>query len=84
MVASHQDFRESFESARSPCLIELTQNQWIASSKLGEEDPEMEIAFPYAGDLEASRGPTGACYKGSRSHKGEGPKNSTLEYNTHG
>jgi len=42
MVVSHQDFRKSAESARSPCLTELTQNQWIASSKLGGEGSKDE------------------------------------------
>ena len=39
-----------------PCLTELTRNQWIAFSKLGKEDPGMEIAFPYAGNLEIIQG----------------------------
>ena len=53
MVASHLDFRKFTESARALCLVQLTQNQLIASSKLGGEDLRMEIAFPYAGDFEA-------------------------------
>jgi len=52
MAASHLDFHKSSEPARSPCLTELTQNQWIASPKLGGEDPGKEIAFPYAGYFE--------------------------------
>ena len=56
MVASHLDFRKFTESARPPCLVELTQNQWIASSKLTGEDPGREIAFPYAGNLEIIQG----------------------------
>lgn len=51
MVAS-SGFSQIDEVCVPPCLTELTQNQWIAFSKLGRGDPGKEIAFPYAGNLE--------------------------------
>ena len=58
MVAFHPDFRGSLEPTDSPGLIQLTQNQLSASSKLGGKDPEREIASRTRGTLRSSTGPT--------------------------
>jgi len=85
MVAS-SGFSQIPESACSPCLTELTQNQSIASSKLGGEDPGMELAFPYVGNFEVFQGAYSGLVQGIRPSQREsgGSTNSTLEYNTHG
>ena len=51
MVVPHLDFHKFTESARSPCLTELTQNQWIASSKLSKEGSSNENSLPVRGGL---------------------------------
>jgi len=76
MVVPHLDFHRSSEPARSPCLTELTQNQWIASSKLTGEDPGMEIAFPYAGNFEIIQGPTKVSWSAIWTERGAEQKRS--------